>query len=307
MGLFDKIKDTVFYKDSSEAERHLEELLRFRESAPPALQTEMDRELRLLEAGVFGEKQVRFELRNSHIPMLVLQDLRFEFDGRTAQIDYLILTRKLNYVVECKHLYGDIEITQNGDFVRTMQFGNEKKREGLYSPITQNRRHLELIRAMRSAEKNLLMRALFEKFFYHRYRSVVVLSNPKTILNARYAPKEVRDQVIRADQLAEFIRKLDASIPKDETKSESDMLELAKYFRSKHKPQYLDITAPYRKRLEELPNSAEMPVEAPVVQVLCPKCGAKMIRRRATKGERAGKEFFGCSRYPHCRGIVNVE
>lgn len=307
MGLFDKIKDTVFFKDSSEAERQLTDLLQFRESAPVALHPEIDRELRLLEAGVSGEKQVRFELRNSHIPMLVLQDLRFEFDGRSAQIDYIILTRKHNYVIECKNLYGDIEITQNGDFVRTMRFGNEKKREGLYSPITQNRRHLELIRAMRSAEKNRLMRALFEKFFYQNYRSVVVLSNPKTILNARYAPKKVRDQVIRADQLAEYIRSLDASRPKDETKSEKDMMDLAMYFRSKHKPQYLDITAQYRQRLEALQNDAEVTAETPEGQLICPKCGAKMVRRRATRGDRAGKEFFGCSRYPHCRGIVNLE
>ena len=107
--------------------------------------------------------------------------------------------------------FGNIKINSFGDFIRTVSFGRRTKKEGIYSPITQNRRHLELIKQIRGAEKgNFLSKALFKKNFYNNYRSVVVLANPKTVLNARYAKKEVRDQVIRADQLAEYIRKADA-------------------------------------------------------------------------------------------------
>jgi restriction system protein len=38
----------------------------------------------------------------------------------------------------------------------------------------------------------------------------------------------------------------------------------------------------------------------------CPLCGGKMCRRTAGKGPNAGKGFWGCSRYPECRGTVNV-
>lgn len=38
----------------------------------------------------------------------------------------------------------------------------------------------------------------------------------------------------------------------------------------------------------------------------CPKCGAPMIQRTARKGANAGNSFWGCSRYPECRGIVNA-
>ncbi len=37
----------------------------------------------------------------------------------------------------------------------------------------------------------------------------------------------------------------------------------------------------------------------------CPQCGAGMIRRQAKSGANAGNYFWGCSRYPRCRGIVN--
>jgi restriction system protein len=32
-----------------------------------------------------------------------------------------------------------------------------------------------------------------------------------------------------------------------------------------------------------------------------------MVKRKAAKGANIGKEFYGCSRYPKCRGIVNIK
>ncbi|QCU90545.1 nuclease-related domain-containing protein [Thiomicrorhabdus sediminis] len=37
----------------------------------------------------------------------------------------------------------------------------------------------------------------------------------------------------------------------------------------------------------------------------CPKCGSAMALRTAKRGQNAGNEFWGCSRYPACRGIVS--
>ena len=35
---------------------------------------------------------------------------------------------------------------------------------------------------------------------------------------------------------------------------------------------------------------------------LCPTCNSPMLMRRAKRGSSAGQEFWGCSRYPACRG-----
>ena len=40
---------------------------------------------------------------------------------------------------------------------------------------------------------------------------------------------------------------------------------------------------------------------------ICPKCGSTMQRRTARRGRYAGKQFWGCSEYPACRGIVPCE
>ena len=39
-------------------------------------------------------------------------------------------------------------------------------------------------------------------------------------------------------------------------------------------------------------------------QPVCPKCGSPMVLRTARSGSNAGKQFWGCPRFPACRGIV---
>ena len=39
----------------------------------------------------------------------------------------------------------------------------------------------------------------------------------------------------------------------------------------------------------------------------CPKCDRPMVRRTARRGANAGHEFWGCSDFPRCRGVVQDE
>lgn len=38
----------------------------------------------------------------------------------------------------------------------------------------------------------------------------------------------------------------------------------------------------------------------------CPRCGKPMVLRTARKGKSAGKQFWGCSEYPACAGMVEL-
>ena len=40
---------------------------------------------------------------------------------------------------------------------------------------------------------------------------------------------------------------------------------------------------------------------------ICPECGKPMKRRTARAGRNAGHEFWGCTGYPECQGVMNVE
>jgi len=39
----------------------------------------------------------------------------------------------------------------------------------------------------------------------------------------------------------------------------------------------------------------------------CPKCGSPMVLRTARIGANQGNQFWGCSNYPRCRGILSLE
>lgn len=311
MGLFDKIKAPVFLKDNSELEEQLAALKELRTSASGEIAEKIDAEIRNVDAGIFGEKSIHYELENSHIPMLIIHDLYLEYNGLTAQIDYMIFTHKHIYVIECKNLYGNIEINSNGDFIRTFNNGKYSKKEGIYSPITQNRRHLELVKEIRGSERsNFIARSLFEKNFYNTYRSVVVIANPKTVLYDRYAKKAVRSQVIKCDQLSEYIRRIDAT--DDVAFSEKDMTSLAQYFLALHKDNKTDYTEKYRSLLETQSENIKPEIQgnnepANDTVIICPKCGAPMVKRVASKGKNAGQEFYGCSRFPACRSIIQIQ
>jgi len=228
MGIFfDSWNEPLVLKESDTAERQLTTLKELEPQLNAEGRTLIERDIACLEYGIAGEKNIAFELANSHLPMVVLHDIYLSDGEQNAQIDYLVFTRKLCFVIECKNLYGNITIDSNGSFIRTMYFGTHKVQEGIYSPITQNERHLELMKKMKSeAKSNALLKWASQKFFAGIYRSVVVLANPKTVLNDRYAKKQVRDQVIRADQLVNYIRE-ELAASKEDAGTKEDTIKWA--------------------------------------------------------------------------------
>ena len=108
--LFGKEKEPVFLKETSSAEKQLAELMELTAIAKGRLKEEIEQEIRNIKAGIAGEENIIFELKNSHIPMYVLRDIYIEYEDYTAQIDFVVVTKKLTFIIECKNLYGNIEI-----------------------------------------------------------------------------------------------------------------------------------------------------------------------------------------------------
>ena len=165
MGLFNKVKEPIFLKESSTAEEQIRKLRKLEAELNEEGKAIIEQDIRYLEYGIVGEKNIAFELRNSHIPIYILHDIYLSYEDLSAQIDYLIFTRKFCFVIECKNLYGDIEVNNMGDFIRTMSFDKTKKKEGIYSPITQNKRHLDLMRKIRYDQANLAGKINFNNNF----------------------------------------------------------------------------------------------------------------------------------------------
>ena len=310
--LFFKYFGPVFIKEDSDAESFIEKMKSLSSRASGKLKDKIDEQITIAKAGLKGEKDIAFELKNSGMDMLIMHDLYLEKNGLSAQIDFLVITRKHIFVIECKNLYGNIEIDEKGNFIRHKGSGKFYHKEGFPSPVTQNERHLNILKEIRREYKNnFVTQGLFDKLFPQTYRSVVVLANPKTILNDSKAPEEVRKVVIRLDQLVAYIRKIEDQ--DDSLKSsEKEMHELLDSFIKCSKPNKSDYAKKYEDLLTELIAGKAEPqsdkhLETPTPKLVetskekvCPKCGKPLVLRTAKKGENSGNQFWGCSGFPKC-------
>ena len=124
-------------------------------------------------------------------------------------------------------------IDSMGNFTREYTYNGKIIKEGIYSPITQNQRHLELYKMLREKDKGSVMKFLYDKTFSSGFKSLVVLANPKSILKSRYAPKEIKEKVIKADQLIDYIKKHEQSA----FRNQKDMIAMADGLLSYHQKQ----------------------------------------------------------------------
>lgn len=246
MSLFSQTGEPIFLKESSDAQAQLDKL---RELAP-LLNAEgrkiINQDIRRLEYGIEGEKNIIFELKNSHMPIVILHDIYLEDGDLSAQIDFVVYTKKMIFFIECKNMYGDIEITSSGDFIRKVTFDGKTYKEGFYSPITQSQRHLELLKKIKMDNSKIVKKMLINQFFDELYFPIIVLANSKTVLNAKYAKKAIKEKVIRADQLVSYIKDT-YSKSKDFEDRQNDMIKRAESLLSLHTPSQRDCTEKYKK------------------------------------------------------------
>ena len=304
MGIFSKSIGPVFLKEESDISNFIEKMKALSAEASPKIKEEIDKQIKLASYGEAGEKNIAYELKNSGLDMYILHDIYLEHEDLSAQIDYLIICRKKIYVLECKNLVGDIEIDNNGQFTRRYEINGKKYKESIYSPITQNERHMNVLKEVRKASKsNFLTKQLFLSNFEKGYQSIVVLANPKSYLNDKFAKKEIKQKVIRADQLVAFIKKCEEECTEPEY-FDKDMKELADFYLSKSIPNKSDYSQKYE---EFVRKEKENVVKAENnEELICPKCGSKLVLRTAKSGQYSGKQFYGCSGYPNCKYIQNI-
>ena len=59
-------------------------------------------------------------------------------------------------------------------------------------------------------------------------------------------------------------------------------------------------------RFNPRPQATPKPLATPNIAAMepaCPQCGAGMVQRTARKGGNAGSQFWGCAKFPTCRGV----
>ncbi|MGN6119953.1 MAG: nuclease-related domain-containing protein [Rhodanobacter sp.] len=159
------------------------------------------KDLAIRKAGLKGEAESAYQI-DFHFAAsrnwAVIHDLRLEHNGRTAQIDHLLINRWMEcYVLESKHFNAGLKITEDGEFMRW----SDRKRtyEGMASPLLQNERHIDVLRDMMSTLELPTRLGLRISFAFH----TIVLVSPTARIDR---PKKFdTSRVIKADQIKERI------------------------------------------------------------------------------------------------------
>ena len=183
------ITSPIFIKEFTKESQQLKDLMNLANKITSNKKKLIDKDIALLKYGIAGEQNVYYELKNSFIPMLCFHDIRLEYNDYVAQFDFIVITTKFIYVLETKKLSGDIEVNSDGDFIRIFKNNNGKviKKEGMYSPVSQNERHVNILREI------LLKEGMIKTL---PIKSAVVIANPKTIVKKEKAPKEISETYI---------------------------------------------------------------------------------------------------------------
>lgn len=201
MGILDKlfgygeIKGPEFTKDFSvEDNSQMNNLLQLLDQVTNESKLKVEKELLNMRSGLSGEKNVYYELKNSRLPIVCLHDIRLEYKNYEAQFDFIVIASEFILVLETKKLFGNITIDSEGNFTREYQINNRSYKEGMYSPITQNERHIRLLDEFLKDKKLIRHCPIY---------SLIVIANDKTIVNKKYAKSEVKNLIIKHDQLIE--------------------------------------------------------------------------------------------------------
>lgn len=227
-------------KDSIKANVAQLEEIREISDLPKEKILQVEKELKLLKSGDKGEQNsayfIDFYYKDSK-NWAIIHDLRIEHNGLTAQIDHLLINRRLDfYVLETKHYNHGIKITDHGEFLVLFQ----KQYVSIESPIEQNKRHIKVLSNILHDQK--IMPKKLGVTLQPNFLSYILIS-PKSRVIRPKAKFFNTDMIIKSDKFYQqtqdninnedgfsAIRAVAKIIPQDSLKEVADKLV------SYHKP-----------------------------------------------------------------------
>lgn len=202
-------------------------------------------------------------------------------DGETTEIDVLMIHKSGIYVFESKNYSGWIFGSENQKtWTQSLPNGRRSRKEHFLNPIMQNKLHIRWLRE--------------EIGEAYPISSVIVFSERCTLKQVNVTSSDI--YVINRNNIARTVSNIEkgvsSSISEENIESIFDTL-------------YPFTQATYEQKEEHVKN-IKANIEKKANDDICPRCGGKLVLRQATKGKNAGNEFYGCSNYPKCRYIKNV-
>lgn len=211
----------------------------------------------------------------------------------------------------------DARSRMSDQMVQAARSGRQNIAEGSRASATSSQTELRLVNVARSSLEELLLD--YEDFLRHRRLKKWKPDDPEALAvraigqghpadpsdrsdlsdpsdeerYARYARwLDHEDPAIRANALLCLINQTNYLLDRQIEGLEAQFIEEGGY-----SEQLATARLAERNRKKAHPSDPIPP---------CPECGKAMVLRTAQKGKSAGKQFWGCSAYPDCKGLLDI-
>lgn len=216
--------------------------------------------------GFIGEKTISMILsRLDPLEYKIINDVMLDINGKTSQIDHVVISNYGIFVIETKNYKGWILGDEKSEYWTQVIY---KRKEKLYNPIRQNYGHVQALKT------------ILNDFPEVKYIPIVVFS-----MNADLKVKTTSEVVYSMNLLA-TIRKYKQANMSNEIKEKIDARIVSLSIDDKKvKKQHVSVIQQNKhEKVTKIRNN------------VCPKCGGALIIRKGKNGD-----FKGCSNFPKCR------
>lgn len=235
----------------------------------------------------------------------------------TTEIDVLMISQNGIYVFESKNYSGWIFGNEKQKYwTQTLPRGRGSSLKTKFlNPIIQNKGHMKYLKNVVGEDINVRSIVVFSERC--TFKDLTLKSEDIKVINRydltytiedllKHVPEgrleqktidEIYEKLYPYTQVSEEIKKQHIENIKkthdDEKQETSNTEEINQSIKENQ-----DIVSESAK-IENSNNSLE------VSDVICPRCGGKLVKRMAKTGKYAGNSFMGCTNYPKCRYIKN--
>ena len=211
--------------------------------------------------GWLGEHHIKKVLKKiAPWESYIINNLTFSDDkGHTCQIDHIFISKKGVFVIETKNYSGKIYGTEyQHEWTQVLAYG--KKKVKFYNPVHQNNTHIHRLKQLLKEDVNMI--------------SVVVFTQGK--------PENVKsDNVYSISGMKKLLKS-----GKD-VLNEIEMQHIYYLFmdiKDNNSVASFQHISTVNQTITNINNN------------ICPRCGAKLVKRHSKYGY-----FFGCEKYPKCK------
>lgn len=190
-------------------------------------------------------------------------------DG-TTQIDHVIVSQYGIFVIETKNMKGWIFGSERQKMWTQTIFKHTTK---FQNPLHQNYKHVKTL-------ENVLGMDTAKIFSVIVFVGDATFKTPMPV-NVRY-PRGYLNYVKSKNEIL---------LSEAEVSQAIKMIESGRFERS---------FKTHREHVKHVKNIVKEKLD----QKTCPKCGNSMVLRTAKSGVNAGNQFWGCSQFPKCRGLL---